>query len=245
MAVVDAFWRAQANIGWKPESIVIDNYHDDPGYIAALANSIRSVGFDCAAGDKLLLSLHAIPLKDEKAGKISKVTIEERLHNAFGSRIGDKEKKKVYLPTSIKKVEKDKKGNVDIHFANGEVWRNPPKKKKEDNTNLESSGGTGGGRRGYGRRGYGRRGYGGRGGGGGGSSASVKQPTSSRHLNLIKPKGTPEITVRPKQLTKHGGLTKAELKALIKASKQGTNAKTTELKTSNKDIYKIKGSQRK
>ena len=68
LAVVDAFWRAQAAIDWHPESIIIDNYHDDPGYIAALAQSIRRVGFDPAAGDKLLLSLHAIPLKDEKAG---------------------------------------------------------------------------------------------------------------------------------------------------------------------------------
>lgn len=68
LAVLDAFRRAQTSMGWKPESIMIDNYHDDPGYIAALAESIRSVGFDPHAGDRLLLSFHAIPLKDEKAG---------------------------------------------------------------------------------------------------------------------------------------------------------------------------------
>ena len=68
MAVVDSFWRAQDAIDWHPESTVIDNYHDDPGYIAAMADSIRSTGFDPSAGDRLLLSWHAIPLKDEKAG---------------------------------------------------------------------------------------------------------------------------------------------------------------------------------
>ena len=77
LAVVDAFWRAQANVGWHPESVVIDNYHDDAGYIAALASSIRKVGFDSAAGDKLLLSFHAIPLKDEKAGDTYRAQIAE------------------------------------------------------------------------------------------------------------------------------------------------------------------------
>ena len=68
LAVTDAFWRAQASIGWHPKSTVIDNYHDDPGYIAAMTQRIRSAGFNPETGDKLLLSFHAIPLKDEKAG---------------------------------------------------------------------------------------------------------------------------------------------------------------------------------
>ena len=68
LAVTDAFWRAQANIDWHPKSTVIDNYHDDPGYIAAMTRRIQNAGFDPKAGDRLLLSFHAIPLKDEKAG---------------------------------------------------------------------------------------------------------------------------------------------------------------------------------
>ena len=68
MAVVDAFWRAQDAIGWHPTSTIIDNYHDDPGYIAAIARNVRDAGFDADAGDKLLFSFHAIPLKDEAAG---------------------------------------------------------------------------------------------------------------------------------------------------------------------------------
>ena len=68
MAVVDSFWRAQESVGWHPPCTIIDNYHDDPGYIAAIVQSIRGVGFDPDAGDRLVLSLHAIPLKDEAAG---------------------------------------------------------------------------------------------------------------------------------------------------------------------------------
>ena len=77
MAVVDAFWRAQEEVGWHPESIVIDNYHDDFGYVAAIAQSIRGVGFDSTSGDRLLLSFHAIPLKDEAAGDTYRSQIEE------------------------------------------------------------------------------------------------------------------------------------------------------------------------
>ena len=77
MAVVDAFWRAQDAIGWHPASTVIDNYHDDVGYIAAIARSVRDAGFNPAAGDRLLMSFHAIPLKDEKAGDTYRLQVAE------------------------------------------------------------------------------------------------------------------------------------------------------------------------
>ena len=77
MAVVDSFWRAQDAIGWHPLSTVIDNYHDDPGYIAAVIRSIREAGFDSQVGDRLVLSLHAIPLKDEAAGDTYRAQVAE------------------------------------------------------------------------------------------------------------------------------------------------------------------------
>ena len=84
MAVVDAFWRAQKEVGWHPESIVIDNYHDDPKYISALEQSIRGVGFDPESGDRLLLSLHSIPLKDEAAGDTYRSQIAETVRLLAG-----------------------------------------------------------------------------------------------------------------------------------------------------------------
>lgn len=77
MAVADSFWRAQEAMGWNPPSTVIDNYHDNPGYIAAIVRSIESVGFDDGAGDRLVLSFHAIPLKDEAAGDTYRAQIAE------------------------------------------------------------------------------------------------------------------------------------------------------------------------
>ena len=77
LAVIDAFWRAQDSIRWHPETAVIDNYHDDPAYIAAIADAVRSTGYDAAAGDRLLFSFHAIPLRDEKAGDTYRVQIAE------------------------------------------------------------------------------------------------------------------------------------------------------------------------
>ena len=77
MAVVDSFWRAQDALGWHSASTVIDNYHDDPGYIAAIVRSIRAVGYDAAAGDRLIFGFHAIPLKDEKAGDTYRAQIAE------------------------------------------------------------------------------------------------------------------------------------------------------------------------
>ena len=68
LAVVDAFDRALAALAWHPRRTVIDNYHDDAGYIAAFADAVRSVGFGAQPEDRLFLSFHAIPLKDEKAG---------------------------------------------------------------------------------------------------------------------------------------------------------------------------------
>lgn len=84
MAVVDAFWRAQKNLGWHPASIVIDNYHDDPGYVSAIEHSIRNVGFDPASGDRLVLSFHAIPLKDEAAGDTYRTQIAKTVRLLAG-----------------------------------------------------------------------------------------------------------------------------------------------------------------
>lgn len=77
LAVIDAFWRAQDAIDWHPRSTVIDNYHDDPGYISAIARSIQQAGYDPQAGDRLMLSLHAIPLKDERSGDTYRGQIAE------------------------------------------------------------------------------------------------------------------------------------------------------------------------
>lgn len=53
---------------WVPSLHFIASYHDDPGYIAALADSVRGHRRQHGAGDKLLLSFHGIPKRYFDAG---------------------------------------------------------------------------------------------------------------------------------------------------------------------------------
>jgi protoporphyrin/coproporphyrin ferrochelatase len=53
---------------WLPELRFVMDYHDDPGYIAALANSVRRHWARHGRGDKLLLSFHGIPEIYSRAG---------------------------------------------------------------------------------------------------------------------------------------------------------------------------------
>ncbi len=55
---------------WRniPELHFIRDYHDDPGYIAALANSVRESRQQYGAAQKLLLSFHGIPVRYAEVG---------------------------------------------------------------------------------------------------------------------------------------------------------------------------------
>lgn len=87
LAVVDSFQRALSAMGWNPETLVIDNYHDHEGYIDLVAKSIQAAGFDPQGGDRLLLSWHAIPLKDERNGDTYRTQIAESV-DLIAQRLG-------------------------------------------------------------------------------------------------------------------------------------------------------------
>lgn len=130
MAVVDAYHRAEQAVGWNGESLIIDNYHDDPGYIDAIVQSIRQVGFDAAAGDRLVLSFHAIPLKDEAAGDTYRAQIGESVQliaNELGIRAQDvtvsfqsvfgHDKSKWTAPLSLDILESWRDGDFRVVYA--------------------------------------------------------------------------------------------------------------------------------
>lgn len=77
LAVCDSFQRALDGIGWAPDTVVIDNYHDNALYIDLVAKAISDAGFVPGGPDRLLLSWHAIPLKDERAGDTYRAQIRE------------------------------------------------------------------------------------------------------------------------------------------------------------------------
>ncbi len=53
---------------WWPELRFINGYHDEPGYIEALAASVRAHWAQQGRGEHLLISFHSIPLRCLEAG---------------------------------------------------------------------------------------------------------------------------------------------------------------------------------
>jgi ferrochelatase len=60
-AVFDGVVRALRKHRWVPESRFINDYHDAPAYISALATSVRESWSSHGRGDKLLMSFHGVP----------------------------------------------------------------------------------------------------------------------------------------------------------------------------------------
>ena len=76
-AVIRSFKEALKAMDWLPDVRIVEQYGTNPLYVKAIAESIRATGYDPAAGDRLLLSFHAIPLKDERAGDTYRSQVEE------------------------------------------------------------------------------------------------------------------------------------------------------------------------
>lgn len=60
-AVFDAVAKEFGQLRWIPEFRFINNYHDAPGYIDALAASVREHWTENGRGEKLLMSFHGVP----------------------------------------------------------------------------------------------------------------------------------------------------------------------------------------
>lgn len=67
-SVIDVFLRALREIRWNVAYDIIESYHDNALYLDAVAERISSAGFGAHDDDRLLLSFHSIPLRDERAG---------------------------------------------------------------------------------------------------------------------------------------------------------------------------------
>ncbi|SFS17354.1 ferrochelatase [Dyella sp. OK004] len=67
-SVIDAVADSFKTLRWPPELRIINDYHDNPGHIEALAQSIEHWWAANGRGDKLLLSFHGIPERYVQAG---------------------------------------------------------------------------------------------------------------------------------------------------------------------------------
>ncbi|MCL2826729.1 MAG: ferrochelatase [Eggerthellaceae bacterium] len=66
--VYDHVERCLDKLKWDVECHLIDNYHDDPTYVKAIAASLSHAGFGTGPDDRVVFSYHSIPLKDIEAG---------------------------------------------------------------------------------------------------------------------------------------------------------------------------------
>lgn len=67
-SVLDAVFAVFERTRWLPELRTVNSYHDDDGYVAALAASVRRHWDAHDRGDHLLLSFHSIPQRYFEAG---------------------------------------------------------------------------------------------------------------------------------------------------------------------------------
>ncbi len=67
-AVIDAVAHHLEQLRAAPESVCINDYHDAPGYIDALATSIREDRTRNGRGEKLLMSFHGVPISTLRDG---------------------------------------------------------------------------------------------------------------------------------------------------------------------------------
>jgi len=67
-AALDALFAALAKRRRVPELRTVGDYHDEPAYIAALADAVRAHWRACGRGEYLLMSFHGLPERYAQAG---------------------------------------------------------------------------------------------------------------------------------------------------------------------------------
>jgi ferrochelatase len=113
---------------WVPELRFVNQYHDDPDYIAALAGSIRTYWAEHGRPDRLLFSFHGIPkeyflngdpyhCQCQKTARLVAEALDlpdERWQISFQSRIGNKEWLQPYTDEILKSWGRQGGGKVHV-----------------------------------------------------------------------------------------------------------------------------------
>jgi len=123
-AVFDAL-RAMRNM---PEIRTIRNFHDHPGYIAALAQSVRDDWMQNGRPDKLVMSFHGVPRRSlekgdpyhcecQKTGRLLAEALglgQDQYRISFQSRFGRAEWLKPYTTATLEELGKQGTKRVDV-----------------------------------------------------------------------------------------------------------------------------------
>lgn len=127
-SVFDAVSSKLQTMRWIPESRFINQYHDEDGYIRALASSIREYWQENGRGDHLLLSFHGVPqytldggdpyhCQCQKTGRLVAEALElgeDDWTLSFQSRVGREEWLKPYSKATVKEFGKHGTGRLDV-----------------------------------------------------------------------------------------------------------------------------------
>lgn len=127
-SVFDDVTRALSLRRWVPELRFINHYHDAPGYLSALAASIREFRERNGRGDKLLMSFHGVPRDTLESGdpyhchcqKTARLLAEaleledDEWIIAFQSRVGRAEWLRPYTDETIEALGKDRLQRLDV-----------------------------------------------------------------------------------------------------------------------------------
>ncbi|HKR76611.1 MAG TPA: ferrochelatase [Rhodanobacter sp.] len=127
-SVIDAVADAMKALRWPPELRFINDYHDDPGHIEALAAGIERWWADHGRGDKLLLSFHGIPERYVRLGdpyaEQCRTTVrllserlkldESQLLVSFQSRVGREAWLSPYTDATVRRLAGDGVQRLDV-----------------------------------------------------------------------------------------------------------------------------------
>ena len=121
---------ARCMVHWRnlPELRYVRNFHDQPGYIAALAQSVRDHWVRNGEGDKLIMSFHGIPRRSldlgdpyhcecQKTARLLAAALqlpEERWQLTFQSRFGKAEWLKPYTQPTLEALARQGMKRVDV-----------------------------------------------------------------------------------------------------------------------------------
>lgn len=113
----------------QPAIRYIKDYHDDPAYIEAMAQSIRAYWAEHGQGDKLLLSFHGIPVRCinngdpyEKQCKVTSQLLAQALNlndeqwlMTFQSRFGTETWLQPYTDKTLEQLGNNKLNRLDVY----------------------------------------------------------------------------------------------------------------------------------
>ncbi|MCA8960928.1 MAG: ferrochelatase [Planctomycetes bacterium] len=127
-STLDALFASLERRRWVPELRTVHQYHDHPGYIGALASSVRERWSDGGEPERLLLSFHGLPERYFRSGdpyhchchKTGRLLAEalgladDRYRVTFQSRFGREPWLQPYTDETLKAWGKDGVASVDV-----------------------------------------------------------------------------------------------------------------------------------